>query len=496
MNESINILNGRAYKIPNDLDDSKNIEYFLEKNSHKKVVVVQGLGFVGAVMSLVCANSLDKEYAVIGVDLPNKDNFWKIQSINEGQFPLVAEDPQIDYFFKNSMEKGNFFATYDPIAYSFADVIIVDVNLDVSKTSNADFSLNSFDVDLTNFKKAISSIGENCKEDSLILVETTVPPGTCINVVKPIIDSALEERNLSSKKYKLSHSYERVMPGPEYINSIRSYPRVYSGVDSKSADAAEKFLKTIIDTDKCTLSRLEHTNATEIAKVLENSYRAMNIAFAVEWSRFAEEAGVDLFSIVNAIRERNTHANLMYPGIGVGGYCLTKDPLLASWARKNFFGTNDDLEMSVESVSTNDQMPFFAFQRLKEIIRNIGEKKITLLGVSYRGDVGDTRFSPVEPFYNLLLAEGAEIKTHDPYITFWEEANLNISSELDDSLDGDPEIIIISTGHSLYKSQKTINMLCSLKPAFIFDTIGIFDDNQMKVLKQKHVVSILGNGEN
>ena len=144
MNESINILNGRAYKIPNDLDDSKNIEYFLEKNSHKKVVVVQGLGFVGAVMSLVCANSLDKEYAVIGVDLPNKDNFWKIQSINEGQFPLVAEDPQIDYFFKNSMEKGNFFATYDPIAYSFADVIIVDVNLDVSKTSNADFSLNSF----------------------------------------------------------------------------------------------------------------------------------------------------------------------------------------------------------------------------------------------------------------------------------------------------------------------------------------------------------------
>ena len=101
-----------------------------------------------------------------------------------------------------------------------------------------------------------------------------------------------------------------------------------------------------------------------MAKVLENSYRAMNIAFAVEWSRFAESAGVDLYAMVNAIRERKTHANLMYPGIGVGGYCLTKDPLLASWSRKEFFGSNSDLEMSINSVSVNDQMPIFAFDRL------------------------------------------------------------------------------------------------------------------------------------
>jgi UDP-N-acetyl-D-mannosaminuronate dehydrogenase len=122
------------------------------------------------------------------------------------------------------------------------------------------------------------------------------------------------------------------MPGPEYIESIRSFPRVYSGIDARSAGDIEPFLKTIIDTEACELTRLENTNATEMAKVLENSYRAMNIAFAVEWSRFAEEAGVNLYEIVNAIRIRKTHSNLMYPGIGVGGYCLTKDPLLASWA--------------------------------------------------------------------------------------------------------------------------------------------------------------------
>ena len=98
------------------------------------------------------------------------------------------------------------------------------------------------------------------------------------------------------------------MPGPEYIDSIREFPRVYSGVNKISADSTEQFLKTIIDSTKCELTRLEHTNATEMAKVLENSYRAMNIAFAVEWSRFAEEAGVDLYAMVNAIRIRKTHS--------------------------------------------------------------------------------------------------------------------------------------------------------------------------------------------
>ena len=182
------------------------------------------------------------------------------------------------------------------------------------------------------------------------------------------------------------------MPGPEYIDSIQNYPRVFSEIDNKSADAAEAFLKTIINTDKCELTRLKSTTASEMAKVLENSYRASNIAFAVEWSRFAEEADVDLWSIVDAIRVRKTHANLMYPGIGVGGYCLTKDPLLASWARKEFFGSDDDLHTSVRSVSVNDQIPVFAYRRLKKVFGSLKNLDVVFLGVSYRGDVGDTRF--------------------------------------------------------------------------------------------------------
>ena len=379
MRKSVNAITQDVYDIPEVLDDTKNIKKFLMNNHGKKVIVVQGLGFVGAVMSLVCANSFEEEYAVIGIDLPNENTYWKIKSINDGIFPLIADDPKIEEFFQKSIKKGNFLATYDPTAYQFADVVIVDINLDVEKISESNRVLNDFNVDLTGFKSAIESIGQNCKEDVLVLVETTVPPGTSQLVVKPILENELLKRGLSSKKYKLGHSYERVMPGPEYIDSIREFPRVYSGLNKISADAIEAFLKTIIDSKKCELTRLEHTNATEMAKVLENSYRATNIAFAIEWSRFAEEAGVDLYSMVNAIRVRDTHSNLMFPGVGVGGYCLTKDPLLASWARKSFFGSKSDLEMSVNSVSKNDQMPIFAFNRLVEVFGNLKGKKLHFL---------------------------------------------------------------------------------------------------------------------
>ena len=238
---SVNPFTKKIHTIPKKLDDSNRVEEFLLNNQGKKVVVVQGLGFVGAVMSLVCANALSEEYAVIGVDLANENTYWKIKSINEGVFPLVASDPKIPEFFERAQDKGNLLATYDPTAYKYADVIIVDINLDVQKELNQDGVLGNFDVDLNEFKSAITSIGQNCTDDVLVLVETTVPPGTCENVVKPIIESQLLQRGLSADNYRLGHSYERVMPGPEYIDSIREFPRVYSGINEVGADAVETF---------------------------------------------------------------------------------------------------------------------------------------------------------------------------------------------------------------------------------------------------------------
>ena len=493
--ESINPLNGKTYIIPDVIDDTLSIDEFVSKNN-KTIIAVQGLGFVGAVMSLVCANAIDGDYAVIGVDLPRKDTFWKIKSINEGLFPVIASDPKIEKFYNIAKPNGNLLATFDSYAYTKADVIIVDINLDVAKESDFYGELNDFEVDLNAFKKAMKAIGDNCKEDVLILIETTVPPGTSKKVAYPIIKECLIKRGLSVDKFKLGHSYERVMPGPNYIDSIQNFYRVYSGINEKSADSVELFLKTIISTKEYPLTRLGSTNATEMAKVLENSYRAMNIAFAVEWSRFAEESGVNLYEVVDAIRKRPTHKNLMYPGIGVGGYCLTKDPLLASWSKQNLFEAKEGLGQSIKGVQINDKMPLYAFQFLKKEINNLNGKKILLLGVSYRSDVGDTRYTPVEPFYNYLIKDGAKIKLHDPYVRFWEEVGLEVDESIDKVFESELNIVVITTAHKEYKdSEYLITLLLKKEELFIFDTVGLFKNSQILQLSEKHKVRVVGRGD-
>tara|TARA_B100001059_G_scaffold236623_1_gene288345 strand:+ start:15 stop:1523 length:1509 start_codon:yes stop_codon:yes gene_type:complete len=495
--ESKNPLNGKIYTIPDLIDDTIRIDEFVSKNN-KPVIAVQGLGFVGAVMSLVCANAINGDYAVIGVDLPRKDTFWKIKSINEGLFPVTASDPKIEEFYNIAKQKGNLLATFDSYAYSKADVIIVDINLDVAKQSDFYGALNDFDVDLTAFKKAIEAIGENCKEDVLILIETTVPPGTSEKVVYPIIKQCLTKRELSVDKFKLGHSYERVMPGPNYIDSIQNFYRVYSGINKKSADSVEKFLQTIISTKEYPLTRLGSTNATEMAKVLENSYRAMNIAFAVEWSRFAEESGVNLYEVVDAIRMRPTHKNLMYPGIGVGGYCLTKDPLLASWSKRYLFESSEGLNQSEKGVKINDKMPLYAFKFLKKELKfdNLKEKKILLLGVSYRSDVGDTRYTPVQPFYNYLKKDGAKLLLHDPYVRFWEELDIVVEQSLNVVFKSELDIVVITTAHKEYNdSNYLLNLLLNMNSLFVLDTVGLLSNSQISQLSKKHKVRVVGRGD-
>jgi nucleotide sugar dehydrogenase len=446
-------------------------------------------------MSLVCANALKSEYAVIGVDLATPESWWRVSSLRNGVFPVAASDPKIAEFHERAKAQGNFLATADPQAYALADVIIVDINLDVAKATTSDGELEGFGVDLSGFTAAIQTIGAYCQPDALVLVETTVPPGTSEKIVLPTLKTALAARGLPSDKLRVGHSYERVMPGPDYIDSIRTFPRVYSGVDEASADATERFLRTIIDTETCPLTRLHGTTATEMAKVLENSYRAMNIAFMVEWSRFAEEAGVDIYAIVQAIRVRPTHANLMFPGIGVGGYCLTKDPLLASWSRQELFRGKSSLAVSEQAVSINDCMPRFAFEFLSRQVSDLSGRLVLLLGVSYRGDVGDTRFSPVEPFYRRLIRAGAEVLLHDPYVPHWVEENRSIAADALPLLKQGPSVIVASAGHRIYREPAFIEALLAAPPAILIDTIGLWSEAQLDRLAARHNVKVLGRGD-
>lgn len=490
-------ITNKEYPLPDSVDDRKGIDEFLSQHPGKKVVVVQGMGFVGSVMGLVVANALHEEYAVIGIDLPTPASFWKICSINEGVFPVLASDPKISQYYENARKKKNYYATCDPYAYSKADVVIVDINLDVKKNSTVSKDLEDYSVDLTPFKKAIESIGSNCKKDVLVLVETTVPPGTTDKVVKPLLEECLSKRGLSTDALKVGHSYERVMPGPKYIDSIQNFYRVFAGTDEKSTDAVETFLRTVIRTDEYPLTRLGNTNATEMAKVLENSFRAMNIAFMVEWSRFAEEAGVDIYEVVNAIRMRPTHKNIMLPGLGVGGYCLTKDPLLASWARMNLFGSNDPLHQSEKGVRINDKMPLYAFEYLQSQYNGtLNGKSVLLLGVSYLNDVGDTRYTPVEGFYDQLEIEGCNISLHDPHVLYWEEKDTWVNQNLDELLEKKYDIIAITTGHKEYRNNSSLlEKILELPSAFVYDTIGVLSNDEITRLGNKHTVRVIGRGD-
>ncbi len=495
---SVSPLTGERFRLPGTLDDRDRIDRFLDDNAGRPVVVVQGLGFVGAVMSLVCANAIHGDYAVIGVDLPDSGSYWKIGSINAGRFPVVANDRKIEAFYRNAIDKGNLLATFDPHAYARADVVIVDVNLDVRKSSREGCELVDFDVDLTAFRRAVTAIAEHCREDVLILVETTVPPGTCARIVRPLIERCLHERGLATDRFRLGHSYERVMPGPDYIDSIQSFYRVYSGVDDASADATERFLRTIVRTDEYPLTRLGGTTATEMAKVLENSYRAANIAFMVEWSRFAEDAGVNLYEVVQAIRMRPTHRNMMLPGLGVGGYCLTKDPLLASWARRSLFGSPEGLDQSVQGVRINDRMPVFAYEFLRRWIgdRDASRLRVLLLGVSYRSDVGDTRFSPVEGFYRCLVRDGCRVVLHDCYVPFWEETGQPVCRDLDAVLDDDYDVVAITTAHSAYRDgDALVERLMRRRPTLVLDTLGMLSPAQIERLAGRHAVKVVGRGD-
>ena len=257
-------------------------------------------------------------------------------------------------------------------------------------------------INIDPFKNAICTLGKYIKENVLIIIETTVPPGTCERIVKPIIGEQVSKRGINPNFIYIAHSYERVMPGANYLDSIVNFWRVYSGTTKQAADLCETFLSKIINIKEYPLTRLKSTVASETAKVLENSYRAVNIAFIEEWGRFAEDVGFDLYEVINAIRMRPTHSNIRQPGFGVGGYCLTKDPFFAKIAAKEIFGLKDhNFLYSSQAVEINRAMPLVTIEKLKKYFNgSIKGKKILLMGISYRQDVGDTRYSPVRNIFS------------------------------------------------------------------------------------------------
>ena len=392
-------------------------------------VAIQGLGFVGSAMAVAIASKKNKDnknlFLVTGVDLPSKEGIKRIDSINNGKPHFHTDDNKLkEELYKSVKETKNLSATSSCDAYKDAQVILVSINCDLKQSKRKD------KIEIENFKRSLEPIAQNISEETLIIIESTVPPGTTEKVVLPLFQKITSERNI--KKFYLAHSYERVMPGNKYLDSIINYWRVYAGVNVESAKRCENFLKAVINTEDYPLTEVKNTIASETAKLMENSYRAVNIAFIEEWSRFAESAGFDIYEIIEAIRLRPTHSNMRQPGFGVGGYCLTKDPLFGKIGAKDILKLDGhDFIFSSTAISINNEMPLVSYDKIKKYFSgSLNKKRILLLGITYREGVEDTRFSPSEIFVKKCQSENIEIEVYDPLVRYWDELELDISDEL------------------------------------------------------------------
>jgi UDP-N-acetyl-D-glucosamine dehydrogenase len=424
---------GERFRIPGPAEQRREFERLrrlaaAHRRNGREVVVVVGVGFVGAVMAAVVADAEDKagrpRKFVIGMQRPSPRSYWKIPLLNRGRSPVKSEDPQVDELIARCvLRKKSLVAASTYEVLRLADVVVVDVQCDYLKNDLGDCRTGA--ADMLALEESMAVIAEKIPPHALVLIETTVAPGTTEQVAYPIMKRAFEKRGIASDPV-LAHSYERVMPGRNYVASIRDFWRVCSGVNAAARERVVRFLREVLNTEKFPLTVLDRPIESETAKIVENSYRAAILAFLDEWSLFAERNGVDLKKVVEAIKVRPTHSNIIFPGPGIGGYCLPKDGGLGAWAYRHILGWDDDIfRITPLAIDINDTRALHAAQLVRDALRNMGQPiaaaEVLLLGAAYREDVGDTRYSGSELIVRKLTEMGAEVRVHDPYVDHWWE---------------------------------------------------------------------------
>jgi nucleotide sugar dehydrogenase len=425
---------GEKFKIPTQKDYEEEMARLnaladAARAEGKEVVVVMGVGFVGAVMAAIIADTTDKKGRpskfVIGCQRPSPRSYWKIPLLNRGESPVKAEDPNVDPMIARCVvEKKTLTATFNPDCLALADVVVVDVQCDYTKHELG--NMKSGEAEMTALEATMRTLGEKVGPNCLVLIETTVAPGTTEFVAWPIMKKAFAARGIKSTPL-LAHSFERVMPGKEYVSSIRDFWRVCSGCTAKARDRVVKFLKEVLNTEQFPLTVMDRPIESETTKIVENSYRATILAFLNEWSLFSERNGVDLIKVIDAIKIRPTHSNMIFPGPGVGGYCLPKDGGLGYWAYKHILGFEDQdiFKITTVAIDTNDTRGLHVAELTRDALRNMGHyiagADVLICGASYRQDVGDTRYSGSEMVVRKLTEMGAEMRVHDPYVDHWYE---------------------------------------------------------------------------
>jgi nucleotide sugar dehydrogenase len=478
-----------------------------------EVVVVMGLGFVGAVMAAIVADTTDADgrptKLVIGCQRPSTRSYWKIPLLNQGVSPVKAEDPEVDPMIARCvLERRTLTATYAADCLKLADVVVVDVQCDYAKQDLG--NMRTGETDMAALETTLRTIGERIPEECLVLIETTVAPGTTEFIAWPILRKAFAARGLAATPL-LAHSFERVMPGRQYVSSIRDFWRVCSGCDEPARARVERFLRDVINTEKFELTVMDRPIESETTKIVENSYRATILAFLNEWSLFAERNGVDLVKVIAAIKMRPTHSNIIFPGPGIGGYCLPKDGGLGYWAYEHILGFEDAdqvFKITPTAIDINDTRGLHVATLVRDALRNMGRHiagaDVLICGASYRQDVGDTRYSGSEVVVRKLTEMGAEMRVHDPYVDHWWEfeaqdtypapgrslarffrnqehlVDLRVQQDLAAAAHG-VEAVILAVPHEPYLELAPDDLVAwAGGPVAVIDCYGILDDDAIR----------------
>jgi len=422
-----------------------------------KLIVVIGMGYVGIPCAVLLADV--PGHRVIGVQRRSERSGWKIDVLNRGESPFEGHEPGLAELIARVVKKGTFRVTDDISVCKDADVILIDVQTPTDSRRVPQYR---------SLREVSANVGKYMKRGALVVIESTVAPGTTQNVVLPILEETSGMK--AGRDFYLAFSYERVMPG-KLLEFMVNFPRVVGGIDARSTELAVELYSTIVRKEITATDVL----TAELAKTVENAYRDVNIAFANEMALVCESLGVDVYELrelINARPDRHMHL----PGAGVGGHCLPKDTWLLRFGVKEY-GTRDvDMEMITLARRINDSMPYHMARLVEEALTEAGRElkgsRVTILGLAYLENSDDIRNSPAEPLIHTLRGKGAWVMAHDPYV--WGYEGQELTRDLDEALRG-ADCLALVTKHQMYFDLDLEQVKGLMRTPIIVDGRNVFD---------------------
>jgi nucleotide sugar dehydrogenase len=414
---------------------------------YKKTVAIIGLGYVGLPLACLCA---EKGYRVYGID---KDRS-KINKINKNISPIDDKD------VKDWIKRVKIEATADYSVIKKTDIVVICVPTPVDKFYNPD---------LKPVISATENIRKNLKKGHLIIMESTVNPGVCEEVMLSI----LEKSGLKAgRDFDLAHCPERINPGDPKWN-VRNIPRCIGAFSKKGLAKAVRFYQSILEAEVRPMKSLKEAEAT---KIIENAFRDVNIAFVNELAKSFEKLGIDLIDVLRGSATKPFAFMPHWPSCGVGGHCIPVDPYYLIERAKMSGFDHKFLKLARE---INNSMPGYTIDRLKDALNQVQKSvkgtKIGVLGLSYKANVGDIRESPSLKIIKLLDEQEAKTEVYDPF--FPEKSTVNNLDELLKKV----EALVIATDHSEFVKMD-LGKLKKNKIKVVIDGKNCLDKEKIKKL--------------